>query len=243
MRYRWITALAVIAMIVGISSAYAMGSRKGAVVPEEKVEELVGEAITQTECEGSLSAQMGPYSFTIPRKVGVTLKVATENSSTKINNLHKKSPIPCEEKIVKDVRKISMEEYVLSLPFEASELSFFHSSKPVPSYYKNTKSALKYMGEVKEEKIEHDITRYETEGGNLYYILPLDKAPTINNEPVTFNCSGSRTRYPCFTRYGLPNGIYVEYKLRRYRQGEADILAKDKQVRDYVMSLISKQTP
>jgi len=75
----------------------------------------------------------------------------------------------------------------------------------------------------KEGKIEQlsDGVQRVPFGASEFYILPLDKATTANNQPIVFECDGHETKRAslyvafCSTGYILPGGFIFGYKLDR----------------------------
>ena len=78
------------------------------------------------------------------------------------------------------------------------------------------------------------------------YLLPLDKAPTGNNQPIFIECSGTeklRLKQPeysgsCSTAYQHPNGLIFDYGLGRSSVPENSLISTDQKMRKKMEELI-----
>lgn len=87
------------------------------------------------------------------------------------------------------------------------------------------------------------ISEIKEPGGFTLYVLPLDKAPTGDDQPVVFECDDARGESidlsSCSTTYFLPNQMRVHYLLHWDRE-KSDFLEIDQEKRAFIDTAIAK---
>ncbi len=191
------------------------------------------------KCTGNITVELGPYTFELPRRSGISLDIKDGKS---LHFLHQAQPdAPCEKTHFEDVRTINLVPYPVPLPFDVSMLRIGYistKSELPPSNYQTIVRVLekrKKEGSLEEKILSNGISFFDIKGGKKFYILSLDVIPTLSEEPVSLICSNTSVVVPCGTVYALPNGLFLSYKI----EGNPDTLIPQMQrINSYVSSLI-----
>lgn len=194
------------------------------------------------DCEGEATVLIGPYIFIVPRKNGIHLnRTDAETPYDEYRSIHRPQPdADCEREFFDNVSGISMTRW--ATPELIGQLHFGYH--PDPELIDSYDSAMKAIEKFKMTKtvLDNGIEYYESEGHLVFYILPKDAAPTINEKPVTIDCPKVPSRIGgCDTRYILPNGLSVFYKFKMthdLKDNPDKFFEIEKTAREFVLGMI-----
>ena len=179
------------------------------------------------KCPGDILVDLGGIKIMVPRNTWFTDK---NGESIKRDLRH---PLyDCSINSLSDIGGIFWGSLKITSPPDPN----LHA---ITTYIMNKKFILAAQENEKITTLPNGIRRIDM--GFQIYLLPQDKAPTGNGEPVTLWCNPEKDFISdCDTFYFLPNGLGVHYMFQRKLYSEDQYLEADRERRDRIESMIEK---
>ncbi len=227
-----------LSFLLGPKYSYAESPKKNfSSIATEKVfvpEKQEPRGVFTSGCPGTVELIFDDMILTPPRNWG-GMHYYTKDGKV-VNKLSPNHPSKdCSFKSVKDVRSFTTGTFagghrgfsVIEIDNKSGKTLDNESMRP--SYAEKILSLAD-----KAEELPNGIKKVTWEGYE-YYLLPIDKAPTLNHEPIILQCEGlgkaPRILNFCRTKYVLPDGYGFSYSFYRKFHYESDYLTVDQNKR------------
>lgn len=239
---------AFVLILAATGMAHAMGDKPPTEEQKASIEKMKerDRYLAMPKCTGDVILDMGTVKLKVPRggQLVFVKDVGQIQGLDTPNDFYS-----CDQVEIKNVMDYSVPGFSMGVRANHSVKTEFASTH---EHFDRHKITLKRTTEKNGvERLEVLSVNSETlklppEGSAAeYYILPKKMVQTETGEPILYTCPVIRKVEPgykgqCTTTYYHSSGLYISYRFHRDEQSANFILKRDKEIRDWISSVIVK---
>ena len=183
---------------------------------------------------GKIIAMVDGVGYAVPRR-GTIFNM---EDGRKVHSLYMEKPsFPCSRNILRGVRSVALPRLKFvkaTAPYKVESGTYGMFKKDIDAAFKKGQVATLSTGI---QKFVHWNKQWEI------YILPSDKSPAMDGQPVAMECDIKKDMKPprfdnCRVGYILPNGVYIRYVFLRQDYEQDNFIDADKDVRAKLNQMI-----